>query len=100
MYVVLPPEFDPWRSGDAPTDNSANKPFVSIAIGGSLATIITSAGGEAITLATSGAGVVTTFAGSVYTAATGEIGSLATSGASSLASGATTCVLGVLLNVN
>lgn len=38
------------------------------AIGGSLATVVTSEGGQAITLATSGAGRVTSFAGATYTA--------------------------------
>jgi len=49
--------------------------FFFLAIGGSLATVVTSEGGEAITLATSGAGKVTSFAGSQYIAATAAVGS-------------------------
>ena len=46
-----------------------------LAIGGSLATVVTSEGGQAITLATSGAGKVTSFAGSEYTVATAAVAS-------------------------
>jgi hypothetical protein len=47
-----------------------------LAIGGSLATVITSEGGQAITLATSGGGVVTSFAGHHYTVATAAASSI------------------------
>ena len=53
------------------------------AIGGSLATIVTSEGGKAITLATSGAGVLTSFAGSVYNVATSDIASATSTSAGS-----------------
>jgi hypothetical protein len=49
---------------------------VRLAIGGSAATVVTSAGGQAVTLATSGAGAVTSFAGSEYTVATAAAASL------------------------
>lgn len=58
------------------------------AIGGSLATVITSEGGQAITLAGSGAGIVTSFAGSEYTVAT-----------AAAVSAASACVLRLFLDI-